>query len=56
MNIFIINSINKLYNEANLSQANYLSLCKQPITLPEEIKLFVKKINGDTIYLRVNNG
>lgn len=44
MNILIINTINKLYNEANLSQDNYLSLCKQPITLPEEIKLFVKKI------------
>lgn len=36
MNILIINTINKLYNEANLSQDNYLSLCKQPITLPKK--------------------
>ncbi|CAI6234377.1 hypothetical protein NRS6186_03775 [Bacillus subtilis] len=36
MNILIINTINKLYNEANLSQENYLSLCKQPITLQKK--------------------
>lgn len=35
MNILIINTINKLYNEANLSQDNYLSLGKQPITPPK---------------------
>ncbi|MCY7787457.1 hypothetical protein [Bacillus inaquosorum] len=42
MNILIINTINKLYNEANLSQDNYPSLCKQPIILPKKIKSFVK--------------
>lgn len=44
MNILIINTINKLYNEADFSQDNYLSICKQPITLPEEIKSFVKSM------------
>lgn len=48
MNILIINTINKLYNQANLSQDNYLSLCKQPIILPKKNKVICKN-NVDTI-------
>ncbi|MEC2310498.1 hypothetical protein [Bacillus atrophaeus] len=44
MDMLIKNTINKLYYGADPSKGNYLSLCQQPITLPTEIKSFVKEM------------